>query len=161
MADDDHPQAEAFDEQRTGSGLTGAIRLPDGAWVRGRGLRAGTPGGVVPEYGLYLGSRRLRQRHDQLLEWAHEWVEWPDFLVPRDRGLAVERIRALHERATAGELVEVACDGGVGRTGTVIACLAIIAGVPPAEAVSWARAHYREGAVEMPWQRAWVTRFPR
>lgn len=137
--------------------LTGAIRLPDGCWVRGRGLGRPAPAGRVPEYGLYLGTRRLRRRHE--LPWPHQWIDWPDFLLPRDTGRAVGLIRELHDRAHVGELVEVACHGGVGRTGTVIACLAVLAGQAPAAAVDWTRATYHPRAVETPWQRGWVGRF--
>lgn len=140
--------------------LDGAVRLPDGAWVRGRGLRDPAPPGPAPDFGLYLGSRRLRERHEPQLSWPREWVDWPDFLLPVHREEAVARIRALHARAIAGERVEVACGGGVGRTGTVVACLAVLAGVPAAGAVAWARANYHRRAVETPWQRAWVRRFP-
>ncbi|MFD8092305.1 protein tyrosine phosphatase [Streptomyces sp. SID8361] len=140
--------------------LPGALRLPDGSWVRGRGLRRPRPDGPLPGFGLYLGSARLRDRHDGELEWERAWIEWPDFLLPRDRDLAVRRIRALHERARAGTSVEVACGGGVGRTGTVIACLAVLAGVSPVDAVAWTRAHHHPRAVETPWQRRWVARFP-
>jgi hypothetical protein len=140
--------------------LTDAIELPDGSRVRGRGLRHPLPAGPLPEYGLYLGSTRLRGRHGPGLSWSHDWVDWPDFLLPRDRDKAVEHIRALHARALDGSRVEVACGGGVGRTGTVIACLAVLAGVPSSEAVAWTRAHYRPRAVETPWQRSWVSRFP-
>lgn len=135
--------------------LDGAVRLPDGAWVRGRGLRNPMPGGLTPEYGLYLGSAKLRARHP--IEWPHEWVVWPDFLLPRDTARAVELIRDLHTRAQDGQRVEVACGGGVGRTGTVVSALAVLAGVPVAEAVEWARANYHRRAVETPWQRRWVT----
>jgi protein-tyrosine phosphatase len=140
--------------------LTGAIKLPDGTWVRGRGLRHPTPPGPAPDFGLYLGSRRLWARHHADLHWPQRWVEWPDFLLPRDRGRAIGHIRALHERARAGERVEVACGGGVGRTGTVLACLAVLAGVPAGEAVEWVRVNFDERAVETSWQRAWVSRFP-
>jgi protein-tyrosine phosphatase len=139
--------------------LPGAIRLPDGLWVRGRGLRDGMPDGIVPEFGLYLGTGRLRRRYASRLTWPQEWITWPDFLLPLDFQNAVARIRQLHERAGAGERVEVACGGGVGRTGTVIACLAVLSGVEPGRAVAWTRANYRAKAVETPWQRWWVTRF--
>jgi protein-tyrosine phosphatase len=144
----------------TNAQFVGAIRLPDGSRVRGRGLRHPPPPGASPGYGLYLGSRRLRRRHEDQLAWPHHWVDWPDFLLPRDRNDAIGRIRALYERARAGDQVEVACGGGVGRTGTVIACLAILAGLSPPEAILWARANYHRRAVETPWQRAWVNRFP-
>jgi hypothetical protein len=140
--------------------LTGATRLPDGTWVRGRGLRNPAPAGPSPEFGLYLGTRRLWERHDAGLGWPRQWVEWPDFRLPADGDQAVAHIRALHERARAGERVEVACDGGIGRTGTVMACLAVLSGVPAGEAVAWVRANYHQRAVETPWQRAWAGRFP-
>jgi hypothetical protein len=139
--------------------LPGAIRLPDGSWVRGRGLRQPAPTGTSPDHGLYLGSRRMRRRHDAALTWPRDWIDWPDFLLPRDREDAVARIRGVHERARASHGVEVACGGGVGRTGTVIACLAVLAGVAPTEAVAWARANYHPRAVETPWQRRWVIGF--
>ncbi|MFC6094178.1 protein-tyrosine phosphatase family protein [Saccharothrix sp. BKS2] len=137
--------------------LPGAIELPDGAAVRGRGLRNPAPEGT-PDHGLYLGSNRMRRAHS--FPWSHEWVEWPDFRLPRDHDRAVELIRDLHARALAGERVEVACGGGIGRTGTAVACLAVLAGVPAAEAVAWTRAHYHRRAVETPWQKRWVARFP-
>jgi protein-tyrosine phosphatase len=140
--------------------LSGAIRLPDGCQVRGRGLRAPVPDGPVPDFGLYLGSDRLRRRHEGQISWPHAWIEWPDFLLPKDGRQAVRQIHALHERAREGRAVEVACGGGVGRTGTVIACLAVLAGLSPAEAVAWARANHHRHAVETPWQRRWVSRFP-
>jgi hypothetical protein len=153
--------------------LPGAVELPDGTRVRGRGLRHGTPDGPSPDFGLYLGSPRMRRRFDGDLTWEHVWLDWPDFRLPRDRDRAVAEIRALHERACAGEVgrglagrgqhgevVEVACGGGVGRTGTVMACLAVLAGVPAADAVSWTRAHYHPRAVETPWQRKWTRNFP-
>jgi protein-tyrosine phosphatase len=142
----------------TDSRLKGAIQLPDGSWIRGRGLRRPTPEGPLPAFGLYLGSDRFRRRHE--VSWPCMWVEWPDFLLPRDRDQAVQCIRLLHERARAGQPVETGCGGGVGRTGTVIACLAVLAGLSPAEAVAWTRANHHPRAVETPWQRRWVGRFP-
>ncbi len=139
--------------------LTGALRLPDGTRVRGRGLRDPAPSGPLPEFGLYLGSSRLQERHRAALTWPGEWVRWPDFLLPLDRRAAAESIAGLYERARAGERVEVACDGGVGRTGTVIACLAVLAGLSPLEAVPWVREHHHRRAVETPWQRRWVAWF--
>jgi protein-tyrosine phosphatase len=119
-------------------------------------LRNPTPDGPLPEFGLYLGSGKLRARHT--FEWPHEWIDWPDFLLPRDSRRAVEMIRDLHWRALDGQRVEIGCGGGVGRTGTVVASLAVLAGVPAGDAVGWARANYHHRAVETPWQRRWITR---
>lgn len=137
-----------------------AVELPDGSVIHGRGLRNG-PAALTPDRGLYLGGKRLRLRHEPELSWPHEWIAWPDFLLPRDSDAAVAAITRVHEHARQGLVVEVACGGGVGRTGTVIACLAIHAGLPPSEAVAWTRAHYHHRAVETTWQRRWVARFPR
>ncbi|MEU7837855.1 protein-tyrosine phosphatase family protein [Nonomuraea sp. NPDC049129] len=144
----------------TDSQLVGAIRLPDGIYVRGRGLLNEPPTGPAPDYGLYLGTSKLRRRGGAGLSWPHDWIDWPDFLLPRDRDGAVGLIRSLHEQAKAGRQVEVACGHGVGRTGTVIACLAVLSGLSPAEAITWTREHHNRRAVETPWQRRWVTRFP-
>jgi hypothetical protein len=144
----------------TATHLPGSIELPDGSWVRGRGLRRPAPQGASPDYGLYLGGPRQRRRHDGELAWPHQWIDWPDFLLPRDRDHAVTLIRALRDHARAGERVEVACGGGVGRTGTVVACLAVLAGQAPADAITWTRRHYHPKAIETPWQRRWVMRFP-
>ncbi|MEW9527578.1 protein-tyrosine phosphatase family protein [Microbispora sp. NPDC049125] len=139
--------------------LTGAIQLPDGTWIRGRGLRRPLPGGPVPDYALYLGSPRLLRRHEATLRWPHEWVRWPDFLLPTDQEAAARSIAALYDDARSGRRVEVACGGGIGRTGTVLACMVTLTGLPPREAVAWTREHYHHRAVETPWQRRWVTWF--
>ncbi len=83
---------------------------------------------------------------------------WPDFRLPRDRAAAAAALREAW--AWAGtDRVEIACGGGQGRTGTALACLAVLDGVPSTEAVAWVRAHYRPRAVETPWQRWYVQRF--
>jgi protein-tyrosine phosphatase len=57
------------------------------------------------------------------------------------------------------ERVEVACAGGQGRTGTALACLAVLDGVPGRLAVAYVRDHYSPRAVETPGQRRFVYRF--
>jgi len=49
--------------------------------------------------------------------------------------------------------------GGRGRTGTALACLAVLDGVPPREAVAYVREHYEPRAAETPSRRRYVTRF--
>jgi protein-tyrosine phosphatase len=90
--------------------------------------------------------------------WDSAWIRWPDFRLPADpaaarAALAEAWARAEHER------VEVACSGGRGRTGTALACLAVLDGVPAERAVAWVREHYDAHAVETPWQRGFVRRF--
>jgi protein-tyrosine phosphatase len=55
-----------------------------------------------------------------------------------------------------GERNGAGCLGGSGRTGTVIACMAVLAGLPVEQAVAWVRAGYRPSAVETAEQEAWV-----
>jgi hypothetical protein len=138
----------------------GVMRLPSGRLVRGRGLRrARRADGVArtaaePEFGLYVVGRRPPQT-----PWPMRWLPWPDFGLPGDREAAAEAIRDVWER-TSCQRVEVACGGGHGRTGTVLACLAVLDGVPGGEAVAYVRAHYDRKAVETPWQRRFVEGFP-
>lgn len=131
----------------------GVLRLPSGRLVRGRGLRRPLPGGLVPHLGLYLLAVR-----PEPLPWEARWVRWPDLRLPTDRADADDALREVWRRA-ASERVEVACGGGRGRTGTALACLAVLDGVPPRQAVAYVRARYDPHAVETPWQRRYVSRF--
>ena len=129
----------------------GLVILPDGRRLRGRGLRNIRPtADELPDFGLYLSGKPYAAD-----EWASRWVRWPDFQLPHDKSDAIDAILEAHDRA-ASERVEIACDGGIGRTGTAIALLARLAGVPAADAVAWTRSHYRTDAVETPWQRRFV-----
>lgn len=131
----------------------GVLRLPSGRLVRGRGLRGGATPGDEPEFGLYLQARR-----PQRVGWPSRWLRWPDWRVPADEVDARDALVDLWRRA-ASERVEVACTGGLGRTGTALACLAVLDGIPAAEAVTWVRHHYDPRAVETPSQRGYVRRF--
>ncbi len=134
--------------------MSWGIELPDGTRVRGRGLRGAPPDGPEPEFGLYLARPR-----GFAPAWPSARIDWPDFRTPRDDSAAAAAITDAYERARAGQRVEVACGGGVGRTGTVIACMAVLAGHPPPDAVAWARQHHHRRAVETPGQRRWVLWF--
>lgn len=128
--------------------------LPDGARVRGRALRDGPAAGQAPHCGLYLRGRR-----PPATPWSAVWVHWPDFWLPLDRQAASDAFALAYRRSLAGERVEVACGGGRGRTGTALACIAQLGGVPGAHAVQWVRERYDPRAVETPWQRRYVERF--
>jgi hypothetical protein len=132
----------------------GVLRLPSGRLIRGRGLRRPLPPGREPSFALYLLGRP-----PDPVAWESRWVRWPDFWLPSDRPAAEAALREAWERA-ASERVEVACGGGYGRTGTALACLAVLDGVPPREAVAFVRRHYDRHAVETPWQRRFITHFP-
>jgi hypothetical protein len=132
---------------------TGVLRLPSGRLLRGRGLRRGLPPGLAPTFAVYLTGRR-----PPAVEWDSRWLRWPDFWLPSDRAQASRDLYEAWTRAQT-ERVEIACGGGRGRTGTALACLAVIDGVPADEAVAYVRRHYDRRAVETPWQKRYVLRF--
>ena len=135
--------------------LPGVVALPTGRLVRGRALGRPLPDGLAPTFGVYLLGAR-----PPATPWDSRWVRWPDFRLPADRQDArAALLEAWHRSET--ERVEVACHGGRGRTGTALACLAVLDGVPAGEAVAYIRAKYAATAVETPWQQRYVERFTR
>jgi hypothetical protein len=75
--------------------------------------------------------------------------------APEATGPFRDLIAELHGELAAGRNVTVHCRGGLGRSGTVAACLLVRDGVPPKEAVARVRAH-RPGAVETREQERYV-----
>jgi len=135
------------------------VRLPDGTTIQARGIEDPTSieRDTTPTFGLYLD----RRWHDRDISWRHEFVAWPDFGIPTDEAAAFASMVRAWELAASGETVEVACHGGIGRTGTVVACLAILSGVAPLDAVSWTRVQYHPQAVETASQEEMIARFAR
>lgn len=132
----------------------GVVELPDGARLRGWGRRAGPPAGARADWCLHLVGRPAA-----VLTTPGRVLRWPDFRLPRDPADARSAFAEAHRRALAGERVAIICAGGVGRTGTALACIAQLAGVPAVSATAWVRARYHPRAVETPWQRRYVRRF--
>jgi protein-tyrosine phosphatase len=128
-----------------------AVALPDGTAVTAVSFDPGDPYGrdQPPDSGLYLDERWQPP-------WPHDHVDWADFGLPADTTAFVASLRSLLDRARAGEQVEIGCLGGHGRTGTALACLAVLAGHPPDEAVAWVRESYCDKAVETPDQASFV-----
>jgi hypothetical protein len=105
------------------------LTLPDGTKIIGSGCFERTPDDEVPDFGLYAyeGWRPT---------WPAAFIEWPDFGLPVDTREASRLIVEAFDRARSGELVEVGCHAGNGRTGSIIACMAILTGRAPADAVA-------------------------
>lgn len=131
----------------------GLLRLPSGRLVRGRGLRNPVPTGEKPDFGVYLQGSEPAPA-----EWESRWVRWRDFWLPSDRRAFVPTLHELLKRSES-ERVEIACSGGFGRTGTAMACLAVLDGIPADKAVDYVRENYSRRAVEMPWQKRFVAQF--
>lgn len=104
----------------------GVLRLPSGRLVRGRGLSRSLPEGPTPDFAVHLLGKQPPE-----VPWESRWLRWPDFRLPSSHSEAQAVLRAVWARADT-ERVEVACAGGRGRTGTALACLAVLDGVPAA-----------------------------
>jgi hypothetical protein len=126
------------------------VVLPDGTEVRAESLRR--RGAVESDFGLYMDTRWEPS-------WPAAFIEWQDFGLPSDPDAAAARIEDAFARARSGARVEIGCAGGLGRTGTVLACMSVLAGIPADEAVAWVRSHYDARAVETEEQEAWVLWF--
>ncbi len=135
-------------EQTGWQDRAGVITLPSGVGVRGRRL---TDRASPADFTLVLADGPVP-------DWPYRRVRWPDFRVPADTADALDALREAYRLARAGQRVEAACRGGVGRTGTALAALAVLDGLSPREAVAWVRAGYHPRAIETIWQRRWLRR---
>ncbi len=125
------------------------VVFPDGTHVMASPLSARSEDNEARDFGLYMDAA-----------WAPTWdavvIDWPDFGLPAQPERAAAQIREAYERAKAGERLEIGCIGGTGRTGTVLACMAVLAGIAADEAVDWVRDAYKREAVETDDQERWV-----
>jgi hypothetical protein len=130
------------------------VELPDGTRITAVSFHEASPyeREAIPDFGLYLDHRWEPP-------WAHAHVAWPDFGLPADDAALRVALGDLLGRAREGQRVEMGCLGAHGRTGTALACLAVLAGVEADQAVDWVRSHYCQKAVETPQQAEFVTQF--
>ena len=128
------------------------ITLPCGSRVRAAASYERNEKDPERDFGLYMDPHWAPT-------WPAEMLEWENLGLPLDFEAAAALIQSAYGRARNGELVEIGCQGGIGRTGTVIACMAILAGIAPDEAVRWVRDRYLVRAVETPIQEWWVLWF--
>jgi protein-tyrosine phosphatase len=84
-------------------------------------------------------------------------VQWRDFRPPTSTENALAVLREAYERA-AEECVLLVCRGGVGRTGTALAVLAMLDGLSANASVDLVRRGYSRRAVETSGQRRWLLR---
>src|ERR1039457_5248605 len=123
------------------------VNLPDGTTVYAQGRLGLVPPtqSPKPDYAVYLDERWVA---DPEVTWPYRMIAWPDFGLPEDLSELFDDVRDIHARARAGEVVQIACYGGLGRTGTFLSCLAVCAGVQFSDAVEWVRVNYDRRAIE-------------
>lgn len=113
-----------------------------------------------PDFGLYADSGWKPG-------WRNEFVTFPDYGIPTYPDVAVDQIASAFERAIEGEVVEVGCIGGHGRTGTILACMKVYGSwydedeelISPEDACKWVWKNYCKEAIESPMQEWWVGYF--
>jgi protein-tyrosine phosphatase len=133
--------------------LRGRLALPlDGRLIS----ISGGPFDAMPE-----GARGLCLEADAARIGEAEWrLDVPDYGVPDEAALRAVLAQMLEAmRAAPNDAYHIGCKAGIGRTGTVMACLAIMAGAVEGDPVAWLRAVYFQGAIETPGQEAFVRSF--
>jgi ADP-ribosyl-[dinitrogen reductase] hydrolase len=75
--------------------------------------------------------------------------------VPDDKHLFGQMLDGMRNRIDAGKKVVVVCHGGLGRTGTTVACLLVNAGMSADDAIKLTR-RTRKGTIENPKQELFV-----
>ena len=135
--------------------LRGRLELPLG------GQRISISGG--PFDAMPAGARGLCLEADAARIREAEWrLDVPDYGVPDEAALRAVLTQVLAAmRAAPDGAYHIGCKAGIGRTGTVMACLAIMAGAVEGDPVAWLRAAYHQGAIETPGQEAFVRGFTR
>lgn len=118
------------------------------------------------------GNLRMRQNHPIFKDigfglyadpiWhpppnRNEFIDWADMRTPTFPEMARQQIIDAFIRACKGETVEVGCIGGHGRTGTILACMAVLAG--ETDPIQFIRNIYCERAVETSSQEVFVDWF--
>ena len=103
----------------------GLVTLPTGPRVRGR---RSSDKVSSADFALILGDSSPPDR-------PYRHIRWRDFWIPNDRVQALDALHKALRRAHDGERVEVVCSGGIGRTGTALAALAILDGLSPNHAL--------------------------
>lgn len=135
--------------------LRGRLELPLG----GRLISiSGGPFDAMPAgaRGLCLEARAARVAE---AEWQ---LDVPDFGLPDEAGLRTVLTQMLEAmRAEPDGAYHIGCKAGLGRTGTAMACLAILAGAAEGDPVAWLRAAYNAEAIETTAQEEFVRRFAR
>ncbi len=128
------------------------VKMPDGVNIYASSVSERAEDDKIPDWGLYLDP-----------SWKPRgmagFIEWPDYKLPLDWEAAALMIVDAYRKASTGSWVEVGCIGGHGRTGTVLACMAVLGGLYPEEAIRYIKTEYCSSATDTAAQRWWVEWF--
>jgi len=83
--------------------------------------------------------------------WRNEFITWPDYGIPTSELMGLTQIFEAYYKAKNGEMVEIGCIGGHGRTGTILAIMYIASAegkVNGKEAYKFVKKTYCEHAIE-------------
>lgn len=127
------------------------IEFPDGVVVMGSSLD-NLPRIRPPQRGLYAD-------HHWRPAWRSEFITWNDFGLPKNYEAALDAICDTYDLAEQGARVEIGCQGGHGRTGTILACMAVVSGMDHKDAIAFVRSRFCSQAVETDEQEWWVEWF--
>lgn len=120
------------------------LTFKDGTTVHGTSLSK-RQDRDAPDFGLYLDNGWIPDSLAVMLPWQ-------DYGLPKvSYNFAKYAITEAFEWAKAGAIVEIGCIGAHGRTGTVLACMAVLADPELKsgyDAVDWVRENYCDHAVE-------------
>lgn len=105
-----------------------------------------------PDWGLYASTLWKPL-------WRAEFITWDDFGIPSAYEAAFDAIEYAYDLAEAGKLVEVGCMGGHGRTGTILACMAVLDGLDHKDAIAFIRSRFCKDAIETAEQEWYVEWF--
>ena len=134
----------------------GVVEFPSGRRVRGRSWHH-----PVDEYAdvtvilTTAPPEEFDSRRDFYGGTELIFIQWPDYRLPRRPVQAQEQLRGIYERLN-DEKIEIVCAGGVGRTGTALAALAIEDGLEPREAIDFVQKNYNSESATSHAQRGWL-----
>lgn len=144
---------EDFTEWKEGKNTTSSVKLcrhygeevvfPDGTKIWASSVHDRKDDDPVPDFGCYMDTM-----------WHPEWISfqltWTDRRLPKvPMGQVLWMVDYLLDLARGGHVVEIGCIGGHGRTGTLMAVMALKAGAGNAEAArNFVRERYCKQAIE-------------
>lgn len=138
------PNAKAYKPVKKCSHKHDEIEIADGYFVYCSSVNYVIEEADNPDFGLYAD-------YSWRPTWRNEFINWPDYNMPKDKEIALTQIVDAYERILNGEMVEIGCIGGHGRTGTILACLYLLGqegSVTPNEAYHFVKNSYCVHAIE-------------